>query len=383
MTLYRKPEDHSRLILAGLALTLLMVAVFSLYWFAETPRLAQAADEFKHERIVRGEEIYAAQCASCHGLEGEGGIGPALKDRKVLKNTLDEVFFSVIRSGVPNTQMPAWSVDFGGPLTDEDIRDTVALMRSWEDSAPEIEPVVFVADDTRGALLFANTCAVCHGENGLGLADAPAINDPQRLQSFSDDWYRDVIRNGRPAKGMPTWGTVLSPNQIEDLLALVDAWRSGNEVLPDFEVSNLLDAAIFSLTNDDPQSASLQVDRAIQASSGISAETMRNAQSQIKQGDLAGALATVQALRENWPLGDPVNGGDLYTMHCLACHGAQGEGGIGTALKPNVFVQGLDNTALVQFLAEGRVGTAMAGFADRLTDQELADLVAWLRQWQK
>jgi mono/diheme cytochrome c family protein len=279
--------------------------------------------------------------------------------------------------------MPAWSVDFGGPLTDEDIRDTVALMRSWEDSAPEIEPVVFVADDTRGALLFANTCAVCHGENGLGLADAPAINDPQRLQSFSDDWYRDVIRNGRPAKGMPTWGTVLSPNQIEDLLALVDAWREGNEVLPDFEVSNLLDAAIFSLTNDDPQSASLQVDRAIQASSGISAETMRNAQSQIKQGDLAGALATVQALRENWPLGDPVNGGDLYTMHCLACHGAQGEGGIGTALKPNVFVQGLDNTALVQFLAEGRVGTAMAGFADRLTDQELADLVAWLRQWQK
>lgn len=383
MTLYRKPEDHSRLVLAGLALTLLMVAVFSLYWFAESPRLAQAADEFKHERIVRGEEIYAAQCASCHGLEGEGGVGPALKDRKVLKNTLDEVFFSVIRSGVPNTQMPAWSVDFGGPLTDEDIRDTVALMRSWEDSAPEIEPVVFVADDTRGALLFANTCAVCHGENGLGLADAPAINDPQRLQTLSDDWYRDVIRNGRPAKGMPTWGTVLSPNQIEDLVALVDAWRSGNEVLPDFEVSNLLDTAIFSLTNDDPQSASLQVDRAIQASSGISAETLRNAQSQIQQGDLAGALATVQALRENWQLGDPINGGDLYTMHCLACHGAQGEGGIGTALKPNVFVQGLDNAALVQFLAEGRVGTAMAGFADRLTDQELADMVAWLRQWQK
>lgn len=383
MTLYRKPDDHSRLLLAGLALTFLMIAIFSLYWFAEEPRLVQAADEFKHERIVRGEEIYAAQCASCHGVEGEGGVGPALKDRKVLKNTLDEVFFSVIRSGVPNTQMPAWSVDFGGPLTDEDIRDTVALMRSWEDSAPEIEPVVFQADAARGALLFANTCAVCHGENGLGLPDAPAINDPQRLQSLSDDWYRDVIRNGRPAKGMPTWGTVLSPNQIEDLVALVDSWRSGEEVLPDFDVANLLDAAIFSLQNDDPQSASLQVERAIQASSGVSAETLRNAESQIQQNDVAGALATVQALRENWPLGDLVNGGDLYTVHCLACHGAQGEGGIGTVLQPNAFVQGLDNTALVQFLAEGRTGTAMAGFADRLTDQELANIVAWLRQWQK
>lgn len=383
MSMYRKPEDHSRLILVGLALTLLMVAILSLYWFAEEPRLAQAADEFNHERIVRGEDIYIAQCASCHGAEGEGGVGPALNDRKVLKNTLDNVFFSVIRSGVPNTQMPAWSVDFGGPLTDEDIRDTVALMRSWEATAPEIEPQVFIADASRGALLFANTCAVCHGENGLGLPDAPAINDPQRLQNLSDDWYRDVIRNGRPAKGMPTWGTVLSPNQIEDLVALVDTWRSGKDVLPDFDVANLLDTAIFSLQNDDPQSGSLQLDRAIQASSGVSAETLRNAQSQIQQNDVAGALATIQALRENWPLGDLLNGGDLYAVHCLACHGAEGEGGIGTTLKPNAFMQGLDNAALVQFLAEGRLGTAMAGFADRLTDQELADIVAWLRQWQQ
>lgn len=383
MSLYRKPEDYSRLILVGLALTIFMIGVFSLYWFTEEPRLAQAADEFKHERIVRGEEIYAEQCASCHGLEGEGGVGPALKDRKVLKNTLDDVFFSVIRSGVPNTQMPAWSVDYGGPLTDEDIRDTVALMRSWEDTAPEIEPEVFVADATRGALLFADACEVCHGENGMGLPDEPAINDPDRLTKLSDDWYREVIRNGRPAKGMPTWGTVLSPNQIEDLVALVDAWRTGEKVNPDFDVAYLLDAAIYSLQNDDPQSASLQVGRAVQANNHSSAETLKNAQSQIQQGDLAGATASLQALRQNWPLGDALNGGELYTVHCLACHGAEGEGGIGTALKPNVFVQGLDNAAMVQFLADGRLGTAMAGFADRLTDQELADVTAWLRQWQE
>ena len=96
------------------------------------------------------------------------GVGTALNNKSLLKNTFDEVFFSVIRSGVPSTQMPAWSVDFGGPLTDEDIRSVVAFIRAWEPNAPEIEPVVFEPSPERGAMLFATTCEVCHGENGLG-----------------------------------------------------------------------------------------------------------------------------------------------------------------------------------------------------------------------
>jgi mono/diheme cytochrome c family protein len=295
---------------------------------------------------------------------------------------LDEVFFSVIRSGIPNTQMPAWSVDFGGPLTDEDIRDTVALMRSWEDTAPEIKPAVFMADASRGAMLFANTCAVCHGEGGIGSADAPAINDLQRLANLSDDWYREVIRNGRPAKGMPTWGTVLSPNQIEDLIALIDTWRQGNQVQPGFDVTDLLNAAIFSLQHDDLESASLQIQRAIHVNSDLSAEALQQAAAQIASGDSDSALETLLPLL-NPPTGDAAHGSELYLVHCLACHGAQGEGGIGTQLQPNAFVQSLADSELVDFLAIGRPGTIMAGFADRLTDQELVDIVAWLRDWQK
>lgn len=125
-------EDYSSLVALVTILTLALMVIFGWYWIVEKARLTAAADLLKAERIAHAGAIYANQCASCHGLAGEGGVGPALNDRVVLKNTLDGVFYSVIRSGVPNTQMPAWSVEFGGPLTDEDIRSLVAYIRAWE-----------------------------------------------------------------------------------------------------------------------------------------------------------------------------------------------------------------------------------------------------------
>ena len=94
---------------------------------------------------AKGKAVHGQQCVACHGAQGEGGVGPALNNRQVLKGTLDSVFFAVIRSGVPGTQMPAWSVEFGGPLTDEEVRDVVALLRSWEPTAPEIRQAVQAA----------------------------------------------------------------------------------------------------------------------------------------------------------------------------------------------------------------------------------------------
>lgn len=375
-------ENYTRYIVIGLALTIFMILSMAFYSLRESDRLAQAADHFTLERTARGAEIYREQCAACHGEQGEGGSGPALNNREVLKNTLDSVFFSVIRSGVPGTQMPAWSVDFGGPLTDEDVRDVVAFIRAWEPTAPEIQPEQFVPDPARGALLFSGTCAVCHGDGGRGAEDAPRINDPERLQALPDEWYRSVIRNGRPAKGMPTWGTVLSPAQIEDLVALIAAWREGEQVQPEFSVTELLESALFSLSQDDPQSAALQVERAIGATTGAAQEILHNAAAQLASGDAAGAQATLLALQEQWPLGDAPSGALVYSTNCAVCHGAQGEGGIGPALRDNDFIQTNTNADIRQLILDGRSGTAMAGFAGRLDDTQIANLIAFLRLWQ-
>jgi mono/diheme cytochrome c family protein len=375
-------ENYTTLLIIGLVLTLLVLGAMTFYFVGENTRLAQAASVFTEERVARGRTIYNEQCVSCHGGQGEGGVGPALNNRTVLKNTLDSVFFSVIRSGVPSTQMPAWSVDYGGPLTDEDVRDVVAFVRAWEPTAPEVQPVQFEPDAGRGALLYATTCVVCHGDNGSGSDKGPKLNDAARLASFDDNWYRGVIRNGRPAKGMPTWGTVLSPNQVEDLIALVGAWRGGEQVAPSFSVTGLLENAVFALEQDDPGSATLHVERAMTVATGVSLEVLRNADSQLAAEDYAGALVTLTALRDQWPMGDPTSGAAVYSTYCSPCHGPQGEGGIGKPMQPNEFVQTNTNAQLVDFLLAGRPGTAMAGFKGRLVETELADVIAFLRLWQ-
>lgn len=375
-------ENYTPHLLVGLILTLVLVAGLAFATLGEAARLKEAAATFTSQRVQRGRALYNEQCVNCHGAQGEGGVGPALNNRTLLKNTLDSVFFSVIRSGVPGTQMPAWSVDYGGPLTDEEIRDLVAFIRAWEPNAPEVKPAVFEPDPIRGALLFASTCSICHGENGRG-GTAPALNDPARLQALDDDWYRGVIRYGRPAKGMPTWGTVLSPNQIEDLIALLDAWREGAQVQPVFSPTDLLDQAVFALANDDPASARLHIERGLAVMPGQAAEVLRNAAVLLDADDQAGALAALQALREQWPLGDPTAGAAVYSTYCAPCHGAQGEGGIGVKLQPNAFVQAQTNAQLVEFLLTGRPGTAMAGFKGRLTETQLADVIAFMRLWQQ
>jgi mono/diheme cytochrome c family protein len=392
----KREEDYTPHLVVGLGLTLVAIFLVSWYWLApdvdsapfklaflsEQGRLEAASEEFEKERVSRGQKIYQAQCVSCHGTEGEGGVGPALNNRTVLKNTQDEVFFSIIRSGVPGTQMPAWSIDFGGPLTDEDVRDTVAFIRAWEPNAPEILPVVIEPSAERGALLFAGTCAVCHGENGAGTAEAPAINDPARLASFDNEWYRSVIKNGRPAKGMPTWGTVLNPAQVDDLVALIDSWRAGRAVTAAFDITELLNAAVYSLENDDAGSAQIQVTRALMVAPSVAAEILGSADVQLKSGDNVGALATLKLLQDQWPIGDAVSGQELYAKRCAPCHGAEGQGGVGLALQPNEFIQSLKNAEMIEFLKVGRPGTAMAGFKGRLTDAELADIVTFLRDWQ-
>jgi cbb3-type cytochrome c oxidase subunit III len=313
-----KKENYDWLLIFGLAITLLMVFGIATYSLLEGNRVAQAAEELEEERLAHGKAIYEEQCATCHGLNGEGGVGTALNNKTLLQTTHDDRFFAVIRAGIPSTQMPAWSVDYGGPLTDEDIRSAVTYIRAWEPTAPVIEPEVFEPSAEEGSMVFETTCAICHGENGSGTEKAPAINDMDRLTALENDWYRSTIRVGRPAKGMPTWGTVLSPNQVEHLIALFDAWREGEIVEPPFHVTDLINAAIFSLEEGDDESAMLQVSRSLSVmEEGPGKEIMRNAEAQIAAGDTAGALANLNILRDQWPIGDPANGATLYAANCV------------------------------------------------------------------
>lgn len=74
-----------------------------------------------------GAVLYDQNCAMCHGMEGEGRIGATL-DMAWPSIRPDLTVENIIRNGVEGSVMPAWSVDNGGPLADEQIDDVVAYI---------------------------------------------------------------------------------------------------------------------------------------------------------------------------------------------------------------------------------------------------------------
>jgi mono/diheme cytochrome c family protein len=69
--------------------------------------------------------------------------------------------------------------------------------------------------------------------------------------------------------------------------------------------------------------------------------------------------------------GDTASGETLFSANCASCHGAAGEGGTGPAIA------GLDFTdGDISLVLNGE--DAMPAFGDSLSDQDIADVIAYV-----
>lgn len=76
---------------------------------------------------ARGATTYAANCASCHGATGLEGPNVRIANAEFLDIASDAFLRHAIVFGRPGTPMEA----YGKKLTDGDVNDVVALLRSW------------------------------------------------------------------------------------------------------------------------------------------------------------------------------------------------------------------------------------------------------------
>jgi mono/diheme cytochrome c family protein len=84
------------------------------------PTGAQANDA----TLLAGRKVFSAECASCHGARGQGGVGPTFQDGKLLRdfpNAEDQVAFVTQGKGI----MPS----FAGVLTHSQLESVVAYER--------------------------------------------------------------------------------------------------------------------------------------------------------------------------------------------------------------------------------------------------------------
>ncbi len=141
---YRHENDEdidvatNRIMMWGVGLLGAMVLAFPLYRFVEPANREEAREVQLVSLQEQGSDLFQLTCSACHGLNGEGGIGPALNSIQFLQASSDEQTALLIAVGVPGSQMSAYSLDHGGPLTSEQIKALATFIRSWEDDAPDI-----------------------------------------------------------------------------------------------------------------------------------------------------------------------------------------------------------------------------------------------------
>ncbi len=161
----------------------------------------------------RGAEVFAHNCAGCHGKEGRGdglaavALLPRPSDLTSARFS-DRILSEVLWNGVKGSAMPDWH-----DLPSNDLRGLVAFVRSLEGGTAE-GPAPTEPEQEQGRALFATNCAACHGTGGEGngrsassLAPAPTtFRDVRPTQGHAEQ----VLGEGVPGTAMPPWKGKLS-----------------------------------------------------------------------------------------------------------------------------------------------------------------------------
>jgi LPXTG-motif cell wall-anchored protein len=184
----------------------------------------------------------------------------------------------------------------------------------------------------RGARIYQENCAVCHGPNGEGRVGAtlsknwPSIRPELVVES--------TIANGIAGTVMPAWGQAkggpLSDAQISDVAYYILSWQSGGPPPVDL-----------------------------------------------------GPTATPRPQIEPVPgvVGDPNQGALLYDENCAVCHGPEGKGRIGVNIS-NAFPSIRPDLSIKNIIVNGVSGSPMPAWSQAnggpLTDQQINDITSFV-----
>ncbi len=135
-----------------------------------------------------GVQIFAARCASCHGLDGHGSeLAPDIATRRDVQNLSDAALLRIIREGVPGSGMPPFR-----SLGNSKIQAVVRHLHNLQGSGAIF--VLHGSPEAGKALFFGKAaCADCHMVNGAGGYIASDLSSYGRTHSSEE--VRGVLTN--------------------------------------------------------------------------------------------------------------------------------------------------------------------------------------------
>lgn len=237
----------------------LLLALVGLCGFAEHKEGRSAGPE--KSNLERGREVYAANCAICHGVRGEGNGRGASEFRRPCQSfqagrfkfrstrsgslPVDNDLFRTITQGVPWTGMV--------PHSRLDEADRWAVVSHMKMLSPRFQterqgaPISIPPEPTRtpgltarGRLMYQEAgCTDCHGEGGRGdgpssaslkddwgvqipPSDLSLMRLPRKSGPTAIDLYR-TIATGLDGTPMPSYADSLTPEDIWAIVAYLYA----------------------------------------------------------------------------------------------------------------------------------------------------------------
>jgi putative heme-binding domain-containing protein len=169
---------------------------------------ASVAAQHDITEIEQGQKLFLANCAPCHGVEGDAIFGVDLAHNEFRHATTDADLIRIVRTGIQGTDMPPSNFSV------EQAATIVAFLRSLAST-----PVASIPGDaTRGRTVFESKgCLTCHRVGNTGSRTGPDLSDvghlrrAEELQKSIEDpsveiqppnrTYRVVTRDGTTITG--------------------------------------------------------------------------------------------------------------------------------------------------------------------------------------
>ena len=353
----------------------------------EGGRMGSLEETYHARSIEAGAALFATNCTRCHGTDGRGKIGwaPGLNSPMFFGHD----FYPEVTSQITELEgeKVALNLELNAPATTADRKTEINARLA------EIDPQIQTLDAPREAALKA---AVVNGY---------VPQKPDRLKELGwvgtrDAFILTTLIHGRPVSGsywangpMPTWsqtgGGPLRTDQLEDLVAYIENWDKGDQ----WTLDDLFAVKAFPIEPADPAPLLAEI------------ELLKQSGGELKPpvgSDPAAALTAISSLT-----GDPVRGGLLYhggentqlgkQLICSSCHTqtANGTGPMADGTFWRVENIRLQDPLLAGYTPEQYLVTSILqpssyvvpGFQDLmlktfgqdLSDQDLADLVAYIK----
>ncbi|MCA0457229.1 MAG: c-type cytochrome [Chloroflexi bacterium] len=379
---------ENRITVGLIAFVLTMVF---LGWAAinEGGRMAAFAEMQEARAIEQGAMLFAANCTTCHGLDGRGLVGkaPALNSPTLFGHD----FFPEISSQIS---------DLTGEislLTDEKNAEGTTDARKTEIDARIDEINTTIAD--------LNTKRSADVQTAVDKGYNPNDGSYSRLTELGwagtlDSFLLTTLIHGRPVSEnywpdpMPAWsqtaGGPLRQDQLEDIVAYIENWDKGdNWTLDDLYAVNQ-----FPILPEDAGPLRDQLAAIIESGNATIPEPVGT--------DVEAITAAIAGLT-----GDAANGDALYhgfaktglsnTLACTGCH-MQMANGVGPMTDGTYTRASTERLAEPQFagytpeqyliesivlpsdyVVPGFVDAMQKDFGNILTPQDMADIIAYLQ----